>query len=250
MFFSDICNFSGISNRLSAEEMLGWIGYVFFVMDHVAEHYYVHKIKTIGDAYFAISGLPGLGPTRDSEPPGSHSLRMLQFASVCAQVFSGKYEHPEAGSCLAAISETSAVLQKEQKRAMAKRRASGTTTSSAATPRHGEALAKRRTSGSTMKSGAHSAGPPRHGDQTEKQLSGHCAMRYGVASGPVTVGVLPGKCPAFDVWGKTVNLASRMEVDFCSVGCAGGVFGSAGSCLGIAASFHVVVFFAFFGAGL
>ena len=38
--------------------------------------------------------------------------------------------------------------------------------------------------------------------------------RSNIASGPVTVGVLPGKCPAFDVWGKTVNLASRMEVDF------------------------------------
>eukprot|EP00906_Rhabdomonas_costata_P001083 RCo001628 len=65
MFFSDICNFSMISNRLTAEEMLGWIGYVFFVMDHVADHYYVHKIKTIGDAYFAISGLPGLGPSSE-----------------------------------------------------------------------------------------------------------------------------------------------------------------------------------------
>eukprot|EP00667_Euglena_gracilis_P007389 EG_transcript_7461 len=36
-------------------------------------------------------------------------------------------------------------------------------------------------------------------------------MRYGVASGPITAGVLQGKTPLFDIWGKTVNLASRME---------------------------------------
>jgi len=38
-----------------------------------------------------------------------------------------------------------------------------------------------------------------------------CIMRYGIAAGPITAGVLPGKTPLFDVWGKTVNLASRME---------------------------------------
>ena len=38
-----------------------------------------------------------------------------------------------------------------------------------------------------------------------------CVMRYGVASGPVTAGVLQGKAPLFDIWGKTVNLASRLE---------------------------------------
>ena len=40
-------------------------------------------------------------------------------------------------------------------------------------------------------------------------------MRYGIADGPVTAGVLSGKCPAFDVWGSTVNLASRMKVHIC-----------------------------------
>ena len=198
MFFSDICNFSGISNRLTAEEMLGWIGYVFFVMDHVADHFYVHKIKTIGDAYFAISGLPGLGPSAGSsgaeaegsrEPAGSASLRMLQFASVCAQVFSGKYLHPEAGQCLQAIAATSAVLRKEQRRAMA---------------------AQRRRSGASSAQLSSARGSQAAGESVP--ASGKCAMRYGVACGPVTVGVLQGKCPAFDVWGKTVNLASRMEV--------------------------------------
>ena len=38
-----------------------------------------------------------------------------------------------------------------------------------------------------------------------------CIMRYGIATGPVTAGVLQGKAPMFDIWGKTVNLASRLE---------------------------------------
>ena len=37
-------------------------------------------------------------------------------------------------------------------------------------------------------------------------------QRYGIAVGPVSMGVLQGKRPAFDIWGKTVNLAARMEV--------------------------------------
>ena len=45
-----------------------------------------------------------------------------------------------------------------------------------------------------------------------KGSSFRCAMRYGIAVGPVTMGVLPGERPMFDVWGKTVNLAARMEV--------------------------------------
>jgi len=36
-------------------------------------------------------------------------------------------------------------------------------------------------------------------------------MSYGIASGPVIAGVLQGKSPMFDIWGKTVNLASRMQ---------------------------------------
>jgi hypothetical protein len=39
----------------------------------------------------------------------------------------------------------------------------------------------------------------------------HCTMSYGIVVGPVTAGVLQGKSPMFDIWGKTVNLASRMQ---------------------------------------
>ena len=36
-------------------------------------------------------------------------------------------------------------------------------------------------------------------------------MRVGVASGPVIAGVIGAQRLQFDLWGETVNLASRME---------------------------------------
>ncbi len=36
-------------------------------------------------------------------------------------------------------------------------------------------------------------------------------MRIGIATGSVVSGVIGTKVPAFDLWGDTVNLASRLE---------------------------------------
>ena len=185
VFFSDICSFSTIANQLSANQLLEWLGYTFGVMDHIADYFKIFKIKTIGDAYFAISGLRGLSEAMDAVIETS-TLRTLKFASAVAQLFSGRYIHPDLGQCLSLIAEKSSLIKNEIK---AQRRNRSMQSSSQASSSHVSSAAG--------------------GQKTHSK----CAMRYGIAKGPVTSGVLPGKCPSFDVWGKTVNLACRMEVE-------------------------------------
>ena len=87
VFFSDIHEFTALSNNVTSTQLIHFLGYTFGVMDTVAEYLNVYKIKTIGDAYLAITGLPG---SRSARP----SYDMLTFASYCAQIFSDRYNHP------------------------------------------------------------------------------------------------------------------------------------------------------------
>ena len=49
----------------------------------------MYKVKTIGDAFFAISGPACLIEDANLDEQGSPTLRMLRFASDCVQIFSG-----------------------------------------------------------------------------------------------------------------------------------------------------------------
>jgi adenylate cyclase len=51
----------------------------------------------------------------------------------------------------------------------------------------------------------------------------HLRLRVGIHSGPVIGGVIGNRKAAFDIWGETVNLASRLEAH----GIAGRVHASA-----------------------
>eukprot|EP00668_Euglena_longa_P026580 GGOE01033271.1.p1 GENE.GGOE01033271.1~~GGOE01033271.1.p1 ORF type:complete len:1238 (-),score=338.86 GGOE01033271.1:1562-4912(-) len=223
VFFSDIYEFTSASNTISSEELITFMGYTYGVMDEIAQRYNVYKVKTVGDAYLAIAGLPGSGST---EP----CMDMLYFASVVAQVFSHRFNHPEKGKILALVGDTMSWNKKNRR-----------------LPKGGKGLGQK--SGSGLKAsiappgstldGAPSAWGGRTATEAESThpsvISGgskagksvsvagsrmsrgpavpqvQCIMSYGIATGAVTAGVLQGKSPMFDIWGKTVNLASRME---------------------------------------
>eukprot|EP00667_Euglena_gracilis_P001451 EG_transcript_1451 len=213
VFFSDIYDFTSTANKITSEELLDLMGYTYGVMDQVADHFCVTKVKTVGDAYLAISGLPG--------PQGRNcTLDMLRFASCVTQVFSCKFDHPSRGDVLALLQTHSTKPAGN----FAKPRRGGSVSvaaaAAAATAEEGAAmqhsLAPRgRVTPSPSSNGLSTksdpASRPGHKDPYAKVPKVRCLMSYGIAAGPVTAGVLQGKNPMFDIWGKTVNLASRMQ---------------------------------------
>lgn len=63
VLFSDFVGFTELSSRLSAPDLVGVLSCVFSAFDALALQFGVEKIKTIGDAYMAASGL--FGPRED-----------------------------------------------------------------------------------------------------------------------------------------------------------------------------------------
>lgn len=127
VLFADIAGFTPISASLDPAELVAWLNDVFSSFDHLAEQHGLEKIKTIGDMYMAVSGLPMPRP-----------------------------DHAEAAADLALA------LCDE----MARRSAPD---------------------GSPLQ------------------------MRIGIHTGPVVAGVIGQRKFAYDLWGDTVNTASRME---------------------------------------
>ncbi len=58
ILFSDIVGFTPLSARLSPIELVNLLNLIFSVFDHLAEKHGLEKIKTIGDAYMVVGGLP------------------------------------------------------------------------------------------------------------------------------------------------------------------------------------------------
>lgn len=58
VLFSDFINFTSISETLTPNELVSELHHCFEAFDHITEKYGLEKIKTIGDAYLAVSGLP------------------------------------------------------------------------------------------------------------------------------------------------------------------------------------------------
>jgi adenylate cyclase len=122
VLFADIAGFTPMSEAMAPEEVVQLLDRVFTVFDAIAEEHGVEKIKTIGDAYMAASGLL------------------------------------------------------------------------ASDDRHADQLAEMALA-----------------MQREAHAIGAVELRIGIDIGPVVAGVIGRKKFIYDLWGDTVNTASRME---------------------------------------
>jgi len=127
VLFTDMVGFTKFSESLEPSTLVEILNEYFTVFDRLTDEYGIEKIKTIGDAYFAVAGLP--------EKKQNHAQLMAKFALQ---------------------------LKEELKR-------------------------------------------------LNEKLDIDLNLRIGMHSGPVIAGVIGKKKYTYDLWGDTVNIASRME---------------------------------------
>jgi class 3 adenylate cyclase len=127
VLFADIVGFTALSALTSPEKLVTMLNELFSMFDRLAERHGLEKIKTIGDAYMVVAGIP--------QPVADHAVAIAHMAL----------------DMLTAIAD----------------------------------YAKR----------------------TDSELT----IRVGVHTGPVVAGVIGEKKFIYDLWGDTVNTASRME---------------------------------------
>ena len=127
VMFADLVNFTKFSTQTSPTELVEILNVIFSKFDRLADQQGVEKIKTIGDAYMVVAGLP--------TPRPDHAQAIAQMAL----------------DMQAAIAQFNA------------------------------------------------------------ETGGAFRLRIGINSGPVVAGVIGIKKFSYDLWGDTVNTASRME---------------------------------------
>ncbi len=62
VLFTDFVNFTTISEMLTPQQLVNELHFCFKTFDEIISRYNIEKIKTIGDAYLAVAGLPNADP--------------------------------------------------------------------------------------------------------------------------------------------------------------------------------------------
>ena len=79
VFFSDIVGFTSISGGLEPKELINELSDMFSHFDQIMESHNCERIKTIGDAYLAVSGLEGGSAESNAESLVQASLDILEY---------------------------------------------------------------------------------------------------------------------------------------------------------------------------
>ncbi|MBL8004612.1 MAG: tetratricopeptide repeat protein [Candidatus Kapabacteria bacterium] len=78
IFFSDIVGFTTLSSNIEPSELVQGLNTIFTAFDRIGTKYGLEKIKTIGDAYMAVCGVP--------EVFADHAQRATKFALEAIEV--------------------------------------------------------------------------------------------------------------------------------------------------------------------
>lgn len=78
VLFADLVGFTALARGLTPETMLYELNYIFTGFDMILERYNLEKIKTMGDGYMAVGGIP---EENDTNPRDSviAALKMVEF---------------------------------------------------------------------------------------------------------------------------------------------------------------------------
>ncbi|MBK8498354.1 MAG: hypothetical protein IPL52_05940 [Flavobacteriales bacterium] len=78
VLFTDFMGFTRISEQMDADELVAELNVCFKAFDRIAEKHHLEKIKTIGDAYLCVGGLP---------KPLADAARKVVLAALEMQAF-------------------------------------------------------------------------------------------------------------------------------------------------------------------
>lgn len=95
VFFLDIIGFTIISKRITPEELVNMLNMVFTRLDKLAIQHGLEKIKTIGDSYMCVCGLP--------EPKKDHAQRVARFSLDVIHMLNTFSDTPSGESLTARI---------------------------------------------------------------------------------------------------------------------------------------------------
>ena len=91
VLFVDFVGFTSISEQLDPEELISRIDVYFTAFDRISEAHNIEKIKTIGDAYMAVGGLPVPNQTHTMDVVKA-AIEMLAFVKEQKQKDPGAFD--------------------------------------------------------------------------------------------------------------------------------------------------------------
>ncbi len=67
VLFTDFVSFTSVAESMSPKELVGELHICFKAFDQILSKYHIEKIKTVGDAYMAVAGLPIANPNHAAD---------------------------------------------------------------------------------------------------------------------------------------------------------------------------------------